>query len=58
MMPVHWGGFALALHHWKTPVDEFVKAAITKDVRYLTPELGELVNVNENNSSDWWSRYN
>lgn len=58
MMPVHWGGFALALHHWKTPVDEFVKSAITKDVSYLTPELGELVDVNTNNSSDWWRKYN
>ncbi len=58
MMPVHWGGFALALHHWKTPVDTFVKAATSKDVRYLTPELGELVNVNENRSSNWWSNYN
>ena len=56
--PPHWGGFALALHHWKTPVDAFVKAATSKDVRYLTPELGELVNVNENRSSNWWSNYN
>ena len=23
-MPVHWGGFALAQHHWKDPVQRFV----------------------------------
>jgi L-ascorbate metabolism protein UlaG (beta-lactamase superfamily) len=57
--PVHWGGFKLAPHDWRDPVQRFVQAAVQENLTIVVPEIGERV------SSDamppvvhWWEDYN
>ncbi len=45
IIPIHWGGFALALHHWKAPVNDFVLAAEEKKGKWLVPELGGIISA-------------
>lgn len=53
-MPVHWGGFALALHDWDDSVIRFVEEANKLEVPLTLPKIGELV-VDSNGSFDrWW----
>lgn len=41
LMPVHWGMFSLANHGWFDPIRRIDSAARGKDVRLLTPRLGQ-----------------
>ena len=54
-MPVHWGGFALAQHSWKEPVQRFVREAAIKRLQILTPRVGELVTLADKTSISWWN---
>jgi L-ascorbate metabolism protein UlaG (beta-lactamase superfamily) len=54
VMPVHWAGFTLAPHHWKEPVERFVSAAKLADLKYVTPGLGEVVDLEIATKSEWW----
>lgn len=54
-IPIHWAGFALALHHWKAPVNEFIIAAEEKRCKWSVPSLGEIVTVNTlRKQFRWW----
>lgn len=54
--PVHWGGFSLAMHSWKEPIERFVEEANEKDMTVYTPQIGEIVNMDlENVQSSWWT---
>ena len=53
--PVHWGGFALALHPWKEPIERFTTEAKNKNLAVSTPQIGELQILGTENSSNWWS---
>ncbi|MEM7657532.1 MAG: MBL fold metallo-hydrolase [Bacteroidota bacterium] len=55
-IPVHWGGFALALHTWQDPIERFTKAAKQEDLPMLSPPLGQTVILGSESSvsSDWW----
>lgn len=53
VMPVHWAGFALALHSWKEPAERFVAEAQRLNLAHTTPRIGELFSVNDFHSS-WW----
>ncbi|MFT4545513.1 MAG: L-ascorbate metabolism protein UlaG (beta-lactamase superfamily), partial [Bacteroidia bacterium] len=53
--PVHWSGFALALHPWKEPIERFTAEAKNKNLMVSTPEIGELKELGKEASSDWWS---
>lgn len=56
--PVHWGGFSLALHTWREPVQEFVTAARRKDFSISVPRLGAITSYSENqNLQAWWEDY-
>lgn len=58
LTPVHWAGFPLALHHWKDPIERFVKAADACDQAIHVPQLGEIVHMNsEKHYKDWWKAY-
>lgn len=52
-MPVHWGGFPLALHHWKEPAHRFVAEAKKQRLAYCTPKLGEIQDT-KTNELCWW----
>jgi L-ascorbate metabolism protein UlaG (beta-lactamase superfamily) len=56
-VPVHWGMFNLALHNWVEPVERTYKLAQDKKLSYLSPKLGEIINL-ENVSLDlpWWKK--
>lgn len=53
-IPVHWGAFSLALHHWKDPISRFTKQAIAMDQEYLVPKPGEQVLWGSSHSEPWW----
>jgi L-ascorbate metabolism protein UlaG (beta-lactamase superfamily) len=54
-IPVHWGGFALALHSWKDPVERFVAEADRKGIAVCTPRIGEIVSLGIDPApKDWW----
>ena len=54
-MPVHWAGFALAMHHWKDPIERYLNAAISKEQDILTPKIGEAFNYISATSKNWWT---
>ena len=56
-IPVHWAGFSLALHHWKEPVDRFVKEATDKKQNFATPEPGEIISMDMVRTGSWWNSY-
>ncbi len=53
-MAVHWGGFALALHHWKDPIERFTREASRKNLAICTPEIGEVFNITHPPETSWW----
>jgi L-ascorbate metabolism protein UlaG (beta-lactamase superfamily) len=55
LMPVHWGKFALALHHWDEPINRFTAAAEKAGIQYTTPMIGEPVVINNSYPKQrWW----
>lgn len=54
IMPVHWAGFALALHHWKEPVERFTTEAKKQNQLYITPQLGEIFTLGSEMQTSWW----
>ena len=55
LMPVHWGKFSLALHPWDEPIKRVTLAAEKKDVKIITPKLGETVILNQDfPTNKWW----
>jgi len=56
-IPVHWGAFSLALHHWKDPIDRFVSEAQLKNQGYLTPKPGEIVIKGQIQVLPWWEEF-
>lgn len=55
-LPVHWGGFALAQHHWKDPIERFYKEAMDKKLEISTPNIGQLINYNSP-TLPWWEAF-
>jgi len=58
-MPIHWGGFTLAMHPWDQPVKESIKLAKKLKIPCLTPEIGEIITKENINSisKPWWNSY-
>lgn len=57
MMLIHWGGFTLANHDWREPVERALKEAKKAEVNLTTPEIGETVAFDSdlnNPHSSWW----
>lgn len=53
-IPVHWCGFALALHTWKHPIENFVSTAEELQQPICTPQIGEVVVWGEESRKAWW----
>ena len=53
-IPYHWGGFALAMHPWKEPIEQFVATAEASQVAICTPKIGEVVILGEEPKEYWW----
>ena len=56
-VPVHWGAFSLALHHWADPIERFVEASEKKHQQYLCPRPGEVIQMGQVESNAWWKKY-
>lgn len=55
VLPVHWGAFRLAPHSWTDSVERFSKEAQTKGLAYVTPTIGERLNLsNLPRTKAWW----
>ncbi len=56
LLPVHWGTFDLALHDWDEPIEATAAAAAESGVDFLTPLLGERIDVDRPfESRTWWA---
>ncbi len=53
-VPVHWGGFTLALHPWTEPVTRFVDKAISSNTSYALPLPGEIFGLDTKRDDAWW----
>lgn len=53
-VPVHWGGFALALHPWKESIQRFSTEALARNQRISTPQIGEIVIFGDEPFTNWW----
>lgn len=57
-MPVHWGGFILAPHHWKDPINRFTVEAEKKNIPFTTPAIGEISILGSVKKTErWWDNY-
>lgn len=56
VMPIHWGGFKLALHSWTDPIERVVKKGMELKVPIATPKIGEVINPKDSLQiyDVWW----
>jgi len=59
VMPIHWGGFTLALHDWMEPVERALDEAKKLNVLITTPKIGEPVILGKDTypTGKWWKDY-
>lgn len=53
-IPIHWGGFALALHDWKDPAERFTAHAQKTQTNISLPQIGEIVVMGEEPKENNW----
>ena len=59
LLPAHGGKFALARHPWQEPYKELARASQGMAYQLITPKIGELAYVGENQPRQfeaWWER--
>ncbi|MBD3922196.1 MBL fold metallo-hydrolase [Paenibacillus sp. PR3] len=59
LLPVHWGGFTLALHDWNEPPRRLSAAAEEQCMPYHIPRIGEAVYLDQiplSSQHDYWWR--
>jgi L-ascorbate metabolism protein UlaG (beta-lactamase superfamily) len=57
-MPVHWGGFSLAMHPWTEPVERFIQEGEKKGMALAFPQLGEIFFSRPTPPSiHWWRNF-
>jgi L-ascorbate metabolism protein UlaG (beta-lactamase superfamily) len=56
LLPVHNGTFDLALHAWDDPFERIVGLAKENALAISTPQMGEVLNLNEPNVENYWWR--
>ncbi len=55
LVPLHWATFDLALHPWYEPVERMMAAAREKNVKFITPFIGEHIDLNRiTDTPQWW----
>ncbi len=58
LLPIHWGTFNLSLHSWYEPVERLTKEANIKNVKLLTPKIGEIIPLNDlQEIKKWWETF-
>lgn len=57
LLPVHWAKFTLANHPWNEPIIRLTKLAQEKGFPLATPQIGEPVDILQQNSwQNWWAQ--
>lgn len=57
LFPIHWGMFTLAPHSWYEPITLLSQIAKERGISLLSPQLGEIVEVNDSYvSKSWWEK--
>ena len=54
VVPIHAGKFALARHMWNAPYKDLLAESAEKNYELLTPRIGELINFEQQNFSNWF----
>jgi L-ascorbate metabolism protein UlaG (beta-lactamase superfamily) len=55
IMAVHWAGFTLAQHPWIEPIERFMAESETKNIKNISPRIGQLVNLSKlEGFENWW----
>ncbi len=57
IIPIHWGGFKLALHEWTDPIERVTKKAKELNLKVITPKIGEEIMVKDSlqtYTNNWW----
>ncbi len=57
IMPIHWGGFKLALHSWTDPIERVIKKSKELKIAVVTPKIGEVFQPTESLQKKygaWW----
>lgn len=58
IIPIHWGGFKLALHSWTDPIERVVTMGKELDLPVVTPQIGEFIPLKETvKTIPWWEKY-
>ncbi|MGW8123566.1 MBL fold metallo-hydrolase [Roseivirga echinicomitans] len=55
MIPVHWAGFPLSLHSWKDPIQRCMLEAELQGQKTTTPQIGEVVVMDNEPKGQWWN---
>ncbi len=53
-LPVHWAGFALAMHTWTDPVVRFTEAAQAQSLSAVIPKIGSVFAADTVFKKPWW----
>ncbi len=55
LVPVHWGMFNMAMHHWYDPIETLESFASKQGINLLTPKIGQLIDLeNPKEIVSWW----
>ncbi len=54
LLPVHWGTFDLALHHWAEPAETLWNIAVAKQAQVWQPRIGGSVEPGATVAEPWW----
>ncbi|MDX2469035.1 MAG: MBL fold metallo-hydrolase [SAR324 cluster bacterium] len=58
MVPSHWGTFDLAMFKWSEPIERYIKAANEAEIQYLTPKIGERIQLDGKSGNEkWWQEF-
>jgi L-ascorbate metabolism protein UlaG (beta-lactamase superfamily) len=54
VLPIHWGVYDLAMHHWHESIDAFMDGAESRKFKTITPLMGERIVPGETSTKPWW----
>lgn len=54
LLPIHWAVFDLALHPLHESIDMLLEEAKNKDLRIITPRMGEKIVPGSSQTQHWW----
>jgi len=58
MIPYGWGTFDLGLFPWFEPIERLLVAANRSGIDYLTPKIGEIIQIGGGGGQEkWWRRF-